>query len=50
LHCQAGRFPQAVGLFEQSLRFDSTPGKAVLNGVWLPLAQERLGKSGEARR
>jgi len=50
LHCQAGRFPQAVALFEQSLRADPVPGKAVLNWLWLALAQQRLGKSEEARR
>jgi tetratricopeptide (TPR) repeat protein len=50
LHYRAGRFPQAVALFEQSLRADSTPGKAVLNWLWLALAQQRLGKSEGARR
>jgi tetratricopeptide (TPR) repeat protein len=50
LHCRAGRFPQAVALFEQSLRVDSTPGRAVLNWLWLALAQQHLGKSEEARR
>jgi hypothetical protein len=34
LHYRAGRFPQAVSLFEQSLRADPKAGKAVLN--WLP--------------
>ena len=50
LHCQAGRFPQAVALFEQSLRADTKSGRAVLNWLWLALAQQRLGKSEEARR
>jgi tetratricopeptide (TPR) repeat protein len=50
LHYRAGRFPQAVALFEQSLRVDPTPGKAVLNWLWLALAQQRLGKTDEARR
>jgi tetratricopeptide (TPR) repeat protein len=50
LHYRAGRCPQAVALFEQSLRADPTPGKAVLNWLWLALAQQRLGKFEEARR
>src|SRR5262249_15433879 len=50
LHYRAGRFPQAVALFEQSLSADPTPGKAVLNWLWLALAQQRLGKPEEARR
>jgi serine/threonine-protein kinase len=50
LHYRAGRFQQAVALFEQSLRADPTPGKAVLNWLWLALAQQRLGKPEEARR
>jgi tetratricopeptide (TPR) repeat protein len=50
LHYRAGRFPQAVTLFKQSLQKDSTPGKAVLNWLWLALAQQRLGKPEEARR
>jgi tetratricopeptide (TPR) repeat protein len=50
LHCRAGRFPQAVALFEQSLRADPMPGKAVVNWLWLALAQQRLGKSEEAQR
>jgi serine/threonine-protein kinase len=49
LQYRAGRFPQAVALFEQSLRADPTPGKAVLNWLWLALAEQHLGKSAEAR-
>jgi tetratricopeptide (TPR) repeat protein len=50
LHYRAGRFQQAVSLFEQSVRADPKPGGAVLNWLWLALAQHRLGKSEEARR
>jgi len=50
LHYRAGRFHEAVALFEQSLRADPTPGKAVLNWLWLALAQKRLGMFAEARR
>jgi tetratricopeptide (TPR) repeat protein len=47
---RAGRFQEAVPLFEQSLRADAKPGHAVLNWLWLALAHQRLGKSEEARR
>ena len=50
LHYRAGRFAEAVPLFERSLRADSQPGKAVLNWLWLALAQQHLGKSEEGRR
>jgi serine/threonine-protein kinase len=47
---RAGRFQEAVALFEQSLRADATPGRAVVNWVWLALAHQRLDQSAEARR
>jgi tetratricopeptide (TPR) repeat protein len=47
---RAGRFQQAVPLFEQSLRADPMLGRAVLNWLWLALANERLGNADEARR
>jgi serine/threonine-protein kinase len=47
---RAGRFQQAVPLFERSLRADPAPGRAVLNWLWLALAHQRLGKGEEARR
>jgi tetratricopeptide (TPR) repeat protein len=50
LHYRAGRFKEAVPLFERSLRADPKPGRAVLNWLWLALAHHRLGKPGEARR
>jgi tetratricopeptide (TPR) repeat protein/tRNA A-37 threonylcarbamoyl transferase component Bud32 len=46
---RAGRFQEAVPLFEQSLKADSMPGRAVLNWLWLALANQRLGKAKEAR-
>jgi serine/threonine protein kinase/Tfp pilus assembly protein PilF len=49
LHYRAGRFAQAVPLFEQSLRADAKPGRAVLSWLWLALAQRRLDKPEEAR-
>jgi len=50
LHYRAGRFQEAAALFEQSLRASAKPGQAVLNWLWLALAQQRLGKPEEARR
>jgi len=47
---RAGRFQEAVSLFEQSLRADPQPGRAVLNWLWLSLGNQRLGKTEEARR
>jgi tetratricopeptide (TPR) repeat protein len=47
---RAGRFQQAVPLFEQSLRADPMSGRAVLNWLWLALAQQRLEQAEEARR
>ena len=47
---RAGRFQQAVPFFEQSLQADPKPGRAVLNWLWLTLANERLGQADEARR
>jgi tetratricopeptide (TPR) repeat protein len=49
LRCRAGRFPEAVALFEQSLRAEPKEGRAVLNWLWLALAQQRVGKFEEAR-
>jgi tetratricopeptide (TPR) repeat protein len=50
LEYRAGRFQQSVLLFEQSLRADPRPGRAVLNWLWLALAEQGLGKADEARR
>jgi tetratricopeptide (TPR) repeat protein/tRNA A-37 threonylcarbamoyl transferase component Bud32 len=47
---RAGRFEESVSFFEQSLKADSHPGRAVVNWAWLALAQQRLGKTEEARR
>jgi serine/threonine-protein kinase len=50
LHYRAGRFAKAVDLLEQSLRADSRYGRAVVNWLWLALANQGLGKTEEARR
>jgi tetratricopeptide (TPR) repeat protein len=47
---RAGRFQQAVPLFEQSLQADPKPGRAVLNWLWLALANQRVGRAEEGRR
>jgi tetratricopeptide (TPR) repeat protein len=47
---RAGRFQESVPLFEQSLRANPKPGAAVLNWLWLAVANQRLGKPEEARR
>jgi tetratricopeptide (TPR) repeat protein/predicted Ser/Thr protein kinase len=49
---RADRFQEAVPLFEQSLKADpdAAPGRAVLNWLWLALANQRLGKAEEAQR
>jgi tetratricopeptide (TPR) repeat protein len=47
---RAGRYQEAMSLFEQSLKADAKSGRAVLNWLWLALANQRLGKTEEARR
>src|SRR5262249_33799256 len=47
---RAGRFQGAVPFFDQRLRAEHPAGRAVLNWLWLALANERLGKAEEARR
>ena len=47
---RAGRFREAIPLFEQSLRANPKPGAAVLNWLWLALAHQRLESAEEARR
>ncbi len=46
---RAGRFQESVPYFDQSLRADPRSGSAVLNRLWLVLANQRLGKAEEAR-
>ena len=46
---RAGRFQESVHLFEQSLRAQPKLGAAVVNWLWLALANQRLGKSEQAR-
>jgi tetratricopeptide (TPR) repeat protein len=46
---RAGRFQPSATFFAQSLQANPKPGAAVLNWLWLALANERLGKLEEAR-
>ena len=47
---RAGQFQAAAGFAEQSLQADSKPGRAVVNWLWMALANHRLGKPEEAHR
>jgi tetratricopeptide (TPR) repeat protein len=47
---RAGQFQAAAGFAEQSLQVDSKPGRAVVNWLWLALANHQLRKPKEARR
>lgn len=38
----------AIGLLQESLDSDKSPGAAVLNWLWLALAYQKLGNTGEA--
>jgi serine/threonine-protein kinase len=46
---RSGQYEAAAALFEQSLRADSKPGRAVVNWAWLALADARLGKTADAQ-
>lgn len=47
---RANRFEDAAELFERSLKTDQRPGRAVVNWVWLAVAQHRIGNTDEAHR
>jgi tetratricopeptide (TPR) repeat protein len=46
---RSDRFEESALLFERSLRADAMPGRAVVNWIWLSMADEKLGKTDEAR-
>jgi eukaryotic-like serine/threonine-protein kinase len=46
---RAGRFEESASLFGRSLQADAKPGRAVVNWLWLSMADQRLGKTDEAR-
>jgi hypothetical protein len=47
---RAGEYQNAKSFFEKSMQADSRPSRAVVNWLWIALAQQRLGKPDEARR
>src|SRR5262249_21386776 len=47
---RSGRYRESVTYFSRSLEADARPGCAVVNWLWLALADERLGYLEEARR
>jgi tetratricopeptide (TPR) repeat protein len=46
---RAERYDAAAALLAQSLKADSKPGRAVLNWLWLSLAEQRRGRRAEAQ-
>jgi serine/threonine-protein kinase len=50
LYYRAHRYQEAVPFFEKSLGAEPKLGRAVINWLWLALANQRLGKAEEARR
>jgi hypothetical protein len=50
LKYRAGSYGEAVPLLKQSLQADPKPGRAVVNWLWLALANGRLANALEARR
>jgi serine/threonine-protein kinase len=50
LCCRTSRPNEAVRLLERSLAADSRPGRAVVNWLWLALANQKMGNPSEARR
>jgi hypothetical protein len=47
---RAGRFQEAAPFFERSLASEARPGGAVINWLWLALANQRLGNTEVAHR
>ena len=47
---RSGQLEQSASFFEQSLKADPRPGRAVINWLWLSMAGQRLGYTDEARR
>jgi tetratricopeptide (TPR) repeat protein len=47
---RSGRFQEAVTFFELSLEANPRPGNALVNWLWLAMANQRLGRVEDARR
>jgi serine/threonine-protein kinase len=50
LRVRSGKSREALRLLERSLAADGRPGRAILNWLWLALAQRSLGQPDDARR
>ena len=50
LSYRAGRYEEAVRLFERSLKADERLGPGAVNRLWLAMANHRLGNADEARK
>jgi tetratricopeptide (TPR) repeat protein len=46
---RTGQFEQAAGFFQESLKVDSWAGRAVLNWLWLALAEQQQGHPQKAQ-
>jgi tetratricopeptide (TPR) repeat protein len=50
LQCRLGHFDQAIPLLQQSIAANPKPAAAVVNWLWLALANEKLGHDEESRQ
>ncbi|HSZ59009.1 MAG TPA: serine/threonine-protein kinase [Tepidisphaeraceae bacterium] len=50
LQCRLGHFDQAVPLLQESIAANSKPAAAVVNWLWLAIANEKLGRAEESRQ
>lgn len=48
--CRSGRPADAIQFFERSIASDPSAGRAVLNWLWLAIANHQLGRTEEAAR
>jgi serine/threonine protein kinase/tetratricopeptide (TPR) repeat protein len=50
LQYRAKHYQESIKLFEQSVQVDSKPGNAIINWLWLALANQKLGQREEAQK
>lgn len=50
LFCRAGQPSEAIGLLKRSIDADSRVGMAVLNWLWIAIANNKAGHAAESRR
>lgn len=48
--CRSGRPAEAIQFFERSIASDPSAGRAILNWLWLSIANHQLGRTEEAAR